>query len=645
MMQVNGRPPTPSWLVCSLLIAIPLLTIDNYFAYHAVGAIGSSLQAYFNLNEEQLASFFTFYSAPNIILVFVGGILMDRFGIIRTTLMFNLCILVGMIIFASTPRTGSYRLAQLLTGRFLLGVGGEALCAGASAMLARWFRSSFLTLAMGVNAALVQLLGSAPAFVLLPFLLGEQGQKRTAPTDNPDEPGTGDTSGDDHVGNVRLCLWMIVVVCAISLIANVIYAVLDERYSAIYVASNMDLVDEFEREVDMDMMRLEQVHHAHSSEADATHQRNDAAAQGKMRQMKMQAANSSDKNNNSHANGSKYHIVQSNELTHVNVRETNDGIMLDSPRQATNTQNGTNNPASPSNGDVSRGEGGSDESYNLLSGNFMRTLWQRAESGSSHLSLWRPWQNLRSLPLLFWLVLAMHCLLSPILYSFSAFGPMFFMEKYGMRQEDASFVTSILYLAIILAPVFGYAIDKFGYRCIVQTSAAGAIPCVFILMHISQLNPYIFVAGLGVAFAVTESNGLAMIAEVSPPSLLGTSYGLLGCAISSFLLFEPYLVGYIHLHTGHYYWSTVLFICISLAGWLMSFIVYVYDVNHDQRMSVSARVKAEDEAAAELAQQANAYPELEIVFDADMEDDEEDEEEFRLDDDVDVDVDVDEQLP
>ena len=49
---------------------------------------------------------------------------------------------------------------------------------------------------------------------------------------------------------------------------------------------------------------------------------------------------------------------------------------------------------------------------------------------------------------------------------------------------------------------------------------------------------------LGVAFAVTESNGLAMVADVAPAGLLGTAYGILGCGISFFLLFAYNLVVY-----------------------------------------------------------------------------------------------------
>jgi MFS family permease len=537
-------------------------------------------------------------------LVFLGGLLIDKYGLIRTSIGFNCCMLAGQIVFASAPRGSSLTMTYLLAGRFLLGVGGECICVCASAMIARWFKHSSLTFAMGFHSAIVQLLGSAPAFVLLPFLLGDAGMNRHTPGTEL-APTSGVEQSDE--GNVRLGLWVIVIVCGISLIANIVYAMLEIRYGFMYVASELE--EEFEREMDHDMMRLEI-----------------------QQQQQMTQQPPAPPNRQRSTKDGKYSIVQSHDITPIHVRETNENVMMDPQPSAAQAENGGNttppHPQSPIGGEHS----------NLLNSSMsnLRSLWEHTlgpDGGSRSFSLWKPWATLKSFPLLFWLVIGMHCLLSPILYSFSAFGPLFFMEKYGYTQEEAGFLTSILYIAIILAPLFGFVIDRVGYRCIIQTIAAACIPTLFIVLHHTHVSPYVIMCGLGIAFAITESNGLAMIAEVSPSDLLGTAYGLLGCCTSFFLLFEPYLVGYLHLHTAHYYWSTVLFIVISSVGWFLTFAIYVYDVNHENRMTESTWRKREAETSVEMSEQNPAYPELEIVFDQDDEDAEEEEEQlFSLDD-------------
>lgn len=99
------------------------------------------------------------------------SLLVDRYGVVPCSLLFNTCMLVGMVIFAIAPaepefvldgtgvlhhRASAHSMLYLLTGRLLLGIGGECLCAAASAALARWFRaSSWLTFATGFNQAFV----------------------------------------------------------------------------------------------------------------------------------------------------------------------------------------------------------------------------------------------------------------------------------------------------------------------------------------------------------------------------------------------------------------------------------------------------------------------------------------------------------
>jgi MFS family permease len=661
------RPPLPAWLIVLLLSVIPLLSLSHFFSYHAPSALGSSLKKYFDVDEADLAWLFTVYSAPNILAVLVGGLLMDRLGLVRTSLGFNLCVLLGMVVFACAPAHGAQRsMRYLLAGRFLLGIGGECIAIASQAMLARWFkRSAWLTFAMGWHTAMVQLFGSAPAFVLLPLALGGSA------TSKPSEAA-------DDGGNVRLCLWIIVSVCGLSLLSNVAYALVELRYGAIFVASEVE--HEFELEMGLDILRLEQRQKQQRSGRGRSGggEGGKAAKSSKGRPLPRAPANAP---NPSAKQGGAYAIVQSDHIEEVEVEpaspssadaaatsalSTHDHALEleDEEDEETKQQqqrgarhddddgeddhNGgsgvralSDQPQSPESSSGTHGDGGGGsgaggagaERAGLLSG--LSNLWRHREQsgafgsdGSPLLSLSKPWQAMRSLPPLFWLCLTMHILLSPILYTFSAFGPSYFAEKLALSAEESAALTSLLYVAFVVAPFFGALIDRLGFRAMVQCAAATCIPCLFLALHFSvKVSPYVLMSLLGVVFAVTESNGLAMIADVSPSGLLGTAYGLVGVGTSFCMLFEPYVVGMLHVHTKGFGAASWLFVGVSFAGAVASFAVYVYDVNHDNLMTLSARRAAEIADGTALAQSAGgelelapAYPELDIVFDDDDED-------------------------
>ena len=687
----------------------------------AVGAIGASLQAYFRLNSEDVAWLFTAYAAPNIVLVFLGGILMDKYGLVRTSLGFNLSMLIGMILFAAAPRGegSATSMPYLLAGRFLLGLGGECLVAGASAMLARWFKKTpWLTFAMGFNTAAVQILGSAPAFVLLPWLLGDAARNARSNEPSTGEGGASDGSNTPPLppggGNVRLCLWVVVIVGVLSLLSNVAYALVEIRYAHIFVPLFMDDQDEFENQMNLEVVRLEMAQRDRDRDRDRDREvAAQIASASPSGLLKKKPAN---KKNPKASQGGAYHIVQTSGIEDVEVaapgaegdeleleEEEEDeqqqqqqlgqsdeakeqkeasvdavaaaaaaGSALSSPDSASASASAldglSSHPSSPAApGGVGGGSGGA-EHTGLLGG--LSTLWSGSgvHGVGDSASMWRPWQALRQFSPLWWLVFTSHVLLSPILYSFSAFGPSFFIEQYAETSEEAGVLTSILYLSIIFAPLFGWIVDRVGFRCIVQCVAAGVVPVVFLLIHFSPLSPYLLMTMLGLVFAVTESNGLAMIADATPPGLLGTAYGMVGCGTSLALVIEPLIVGAIHAHTGRYRDSTILFIVVGFAAWVASFAVYVWDVNHDSIMSQAA-VRMDDTNGGMAngdhsvggggvaqghgggglslmggvhsgsghdlsAPRVGLYPELEIVFDEDalgVDHADDDMEEFRLD--------------
>ena len=74
------------------------------------------------------------------------------------------------------------------------------------------------------------------------------------------------------------------------------------------------------------------------------------------------------------------------------------------------------------------------------------------------------WADVRELPFIYWMVVMMIFCLSPILYTFTAFGPLYFEAKWGLDPKEAGSITSVLYATILFAPIAGWFMDRFGFR-------------------------------------------------------------------------------------------------------------------------------------------------------------------------------------
>lgn len=194
-------------LLIFLLIIICLSSVNNYFCYHAPSAIATEFEDQYHLNTQQFGSLFTIYSAPNVIFVFFSGLIIDKYGARSSAIVFNFIILLGMIICALTPYpskeiSNSFCYLSLLLGRFLLGIGGESICACTSTMLGQWYsKSGFLNTCMAVNQGMVQLLGSSAVFFLLP-----------------------------RINSLNLSNWITVLVASLSLISVLLYSYFEIKY-------------------------------------------------------------------------------------------------------------------------------------------------------------------------------------------------------------------------------------------------------------------------------------------------------------------------------------------------------------------------------------------------------------------------------
>jgi MFS family permease len=133
-------------------VVISLAMFGNYYVYDAISPIADLLKEQLGYSDSNIGLLNAIYSFPNIVMVLIGGILIDRIGVKKATLLFGVLCLVGA---AVTAASGS--LAVMASGRLIFGLGAESLIVSVTTAIAKWFRGRELSFAFGVNLTIARL--------------------------------------------------------------------------------------------------------------------------------------------------------------------------------------------------------------------------------------------------------------------------------------------------------------------------------------------------------------------------------------------------------------------------------------------------------------------------------------------------------
>lgn len=142
-------PPAFRWLV---LVVISLAMFGNYYVYDAISPLADVLQKQLGFTDGNIGLLQGIYSVPNVVMVLIGGILIDRIGVKRATFIFSLLCFLGAAITALSPK-----LWIMASGRLVFGLGAESLIVAVTAAVAQWFRGKELSFAFGINLLIARL--------------------------------------------------------------------------------------------------------------------------------------------------------------------------------------------------------------------------------------------------------------------------------------------------------------------------------------------------------------------------------------------------------------------------------------------------------------------------------------------------------
>jgi MFS family permease len=174
MPTINTRPAPTRFYRWLVLVFISLAMFGNYYVYDCISPLADVLKAQLGFSDSNIGLLQAIYSFPNIVMVLIGGIIIDRIGTKKSTLLFGGICFVGAAVtaWASTPfllglassiggpfgLTPDGRLvAVMASGRLIFGLGAESLIVGVTTAIARWFKGKELSFAFGINLTIARL--------------------------------------------------------------------------------------------------------------------------------------------------------------------------------------------------------------------------------------------------------------------------------------------------------------------------------------------------------------------------------------------------------------------------------------------------------------------------------------------------------
>jgi MFS family permease len=207
--------PTPlyRWTV---LIFISLAMFGNYYVYDSMGPVFDLLKSQLDFTDQQKGLLYSAYSVAAVLVLLVGGYIIDRWGTKKSITLFALiCLLAAFVTAVSDV------FAVMVAGRFLLGVGAEPLIVAVTTALAKWFKGKELSFAFGINLTIARL-GSASA-------------------------DWSPTWARPLYENWQNPLWLAMAVAGISVTGAILYWILEKRAEGRYSLGEVDETEKIEK--------------------------------------------------------------------------------------------------------------------------------------------------------------------------------------------------------------------------------------------------------------------------------------------------------------------------------------------------------------------------------------------------------------
>jgi MFS family permease len=146
--------PRNAWIVLAL---VALANFGNFYVYDSIAPVADLLQRERGFSDTEIGWLNAIYSLPNVVLLLVGGWMVDRFGAGRMmAATAGLCFAGALLTAVGSSFPG------MAAGRLLFGIGAETFNVATLAAIVYFFSARHLAFAIGASLAL----GRAGAFAV-----------------------------------------------------------------------------------------------------------------------------------------------------------------------------------------------------------------------------------------------------------------------------------------------------------------------------------------------------------------------------------------------------------------------------------------------------------------------------------------------
>jgi MFS family permease len=167
-----------------VLLLISTAMFASYYFYDVFSAIKSTLQAETGMSNSDYGAMYGAYSILNAFgMAFIGGIILDKWGIRKTGSVFISFLFIGTFITAYGAsewfRSGgpgyslfstNPSLTMMILGRAIFGLGAETFYVALNKIIAKWFKGHELAFAFAISLAFGRF-GTASAMIISPRIV------------------------------------------------------------------------------------------------------------------------------------------------------------------------------------------------------------------------------------------------------------------------------------------------------------------------------------------------------------------------------------------------------------------------------------------------------------------------------------------
>lgn len=149
---INAKPEPSFAFRWIILVVISLAMFGNYYIYDSISPLADLLVKQLKFTDANIGLLQGIYSVPNILMVLIGGVIIDKIGTRVSTFIFTTLCLLGAAITASFSD-----ITMMAIGRLVFGLGAESMIVAITTVVGRWFRGRQLSFAFGLNLTLARL--------------------------------------------------------------------------------------------------------------------------------------------------------------------------------------------------------------------------------------------------------------------------------------------------------------------------------------------------------------------------------------------------------------------------------------------------------------------------------------------------------